>query len=97
MGNMTTGLVGDCQFESDLGDQKKMKYTQKNLDSLKGLNIIEARAKCMAHFGLDAHIYNENTILPAIARDVVYLWVSSDNHDLVISASAGDPSKLHEN
>jgi hypothetical protein len=74
-----------------------MKYNKEFLNSLTGLHIVEAKAKCMAQLGLDVQVYNENTILPMIARDVVYLWVTSENPDIVHSASAGDPSKLNEN
>lgn len=89
-------MPGDCQFESDLGDQI-MKFNQTFLDSLKGLHIVEASARCIAYFGLPTNVYNENTVLPAIARDIVYLWVTSDNPDIVKIATSGDPSKLNEN
>ena len=65
-------------------------YNQKFLDSLAGLTEGQARAECKK-IKMKVEAYRPGTVLAAIARDCVILFVEKGK---VQTAHAGDPTKL---
>lgn len=70
-----------------------IKYTQSYLDSLKGLSVIEVKAKVRRD--LDKHVVayqQDQQVIAQIAGDYVNIW--HDENHIVIKATAGDPCQL---
>ena len=67
-------------------------YNQEYLNNLKGLSVETATQKVYHELGMNCQPYAVGSILCAIARDCVLLFI--DKHGIVNSAHAGDPSKL---
>lgn len=75
-----------------------MKFTFEKIQELVGLPVWEAKTKSLELFNKQVLVHGENHCYSMIAQDKILLFVEDDLTDdenaVVLSAVAGDPTKL---